>query len=93
MRHPASVDARRGLGSARAHFIDARLAQLPPGLALQWPGGRAGASVPSVLLKMHRRELLADLVSGRVGGLADAYVRGDLDIKGSLDHLIGAQQY
>ena len=84
MSHPASAHALRGLGGALACFIDARLAHLPPGLALQWPGGRAGASAPSVLLKMHRRELLAHLASGRVGSLADAYVRGDLDIEGSL---------
>jgi cyclopropane-fatty-acyl-phospholipid synthase len=70
--------------TALAQFIDTRLAQLPRGLALQWPGGRAGAAGPSVLLKLHHRQQLAQLAQGRIGDLADAYVRGDLDIEGAL---------
>ena len=70
--------------TALAQFLDNRLAQLPRGLALQWPGGRAGASGPSVLLTMRKRELLAHLARGRIGDLADAYVRGDLEIEGEL---------
>jgi hypothetical protein len=69
---------------AFARFIDTRLAGLPRGLALQWPGGRAGPEGSAVHLKMRRRQLLADLAQGRIGDLADAYVRGDLEIEGSL---------
>jgi cyclopropane-fatty-acyl-phospholipid synthase len=71
-----------------AHFIDARLAQLPLGLALQWPGGRAGTSGPSVLLKLHHKHQLAHLARGRIGELADAYVRGELEIEGSLSDVM-----
>ncbi len=67
-----------------SHLIDTRLADLPRGLALEWPGGHAGVSVPSVLLKMRKRQLLAQLVQGCIGNLADAYVRGDLEIEGSM---------
>jgi len=67
--------------TALAQFIDSRL---PPGLALRWPGGRAGASGPSVQLTLRHRLQLALLASGRIGDLADAYVRGDLEIEGAL---------
>jgi cyclopropane-fatty-acyl-phospholipid synthase len=69
--------------TALTQFIDARLAGLPRGLALQWPGGRAGPSGPSVVLKLRHRQLLAQLAAGRIGDLADAYVHGDLEIEGS----------
>lgn len=69
---------------AFARFIDTLLATLPRGLALQWPGGRAGPDGSAVQLTMRRRQLLADLAQGRIGELADAYVRGDLEIEGSL---------
>lgn len=65
-------------------FVDKRLATLPRGLALQWPGGRAGPNGSGVQLKMRRRRLLGDLAQGRIGALADAYVRGDLEIEGTL---------
>jgi cyclopropane fatty-acyl-phospholipid synthase-like methyltransferase len=74
--------------TAQTQFIDTPLAQLPRGLALQWPGGRAGASGPSVLLKLRHRQLLTHLASGRIGDLADAYVRGDLDIEGALTDMM-----
>jgi cyclopropane-fatty-acyl-phospholipid synthase len=66
------------------NLIDGRLAQLPRSLALEWPGGHAGASAASVLLKLRERQLLAHLARGRIGNLADAYVRGALEIEGSL---------
>jgi cyclopropane-fatty-acyl-phospholipid synthase len=70
--------------TALAQFIDSRLAELPQGLALQWPGGRAGANGPKVVLKLRHRELLAQLARGRIGDLADAYVRGDMEIEGAM---------
>ncbi|MDQ2779106.1 MAG: class I SAM-dependent methyltransferase [Pseudomonadota bacterium] len=69
-------------------FIDTRLAQLPGGVNLQWPGGQAGAPGSSVLLRLRNRQLLKYLASGRIGTLADAYVRGDLDIEGSLSDVM-----
>jgi cyclopropane-fatty-acyl-phospholipid synthase len=74
--------------TALAQFIDSRLAKLPRGLALQWPGGRAGSSGPAVLLKLHQRQLLAHLARGRIGDLADAYVRGELEIEGALSDVM-----
>ncbi len=67
-----------------AAWIEPRLAALPRRLAVQWPGGRAGAPGADVCLRMADRRLLAGLAQGRIGALADAYVRGDLDIEGSL---------
>lgn len=70
--------------AALSAMLDARLAQLPARLALQWPGGRAGTLAPAVLLKLRHRQLLTPLAQGRIGQLADAYVRGELDIEGAL---------
>lgn len=84
MSYPVSIAAANGRKGALGSLVDARLARLPPGLALQWPGGRAGAQAPSVLLRLHHRHLLLPLARGHVGRLADAYVRGELDIEGPL---------
>lgn len=65
--------------------LDHRLARLPRRLALEWPGGRAGAiGTPDVRLRLKDPRLLAWLARGRIGTLADAYVRGDVEIEGSL---------
>lgn len=58
-------------------------ARLPAGLALEWPGGRAGDPSPSVRLCLRHRRQLAHLAQGRIGDLAEDYVRGELDIEGS----------
>ncbi|HEY5719321.1 MAG TPA: class I SAM-dependent methyltransferase [Gammaproteobacteria bacterium] len=65
-------------------LIDARLARLPRKLSLEWPGGRLGARVADVHLKLADWRPLAWLASGRIGTLADACVRGDLEIEGRL---------
>jgi cyclopropane-fatty-acyl-phospholipid synthase len=72
------------MSATLAHRIDARLAHSPCPLALQWPGGRAGPATSSVLLRLRHRGLLAPLAGGRIGDLADAYVRGELDIEGTM---------
>ena len=69
---------------ALSAIIDSRLAQLPHQLALEWPGGRIGAATAAVRLKLRHRRSLAWLVQGRIGSLAEGYVRGDLDIEGAL---------
>ena len=70
-------------------LIDAQLMQLPCKLALEWPGGRAGTSAAPVRLKLHDSRMLASLVRGQIGHLADAYVRGLVDIEGSLTDVMG----
>ena len=57
--------------------------RLPRGLALEWPGGRLGNPGAEVRLRLRRLGLLSALARGRVGSLADAYVRGELDIDGA----------
>lgn len=74
--------------STLAARVDARLSQLPRTLALSWPGGRAGPACADVTLTAHRRRVLALLARGSVGGLADAYVRGQVDIDGALPDVI-----
>jgi cyclopropane-fatty-acyl-phospholipid synthase len=73
--------------AALAALIDNRLAQLPRPLSLQWPGGRAGpasSAASGVVLKLRDRRLLAPLAQGHIGSLADAYVRGDMDLEGEM---------
>ena len=70
--------------------LDQQLATLPTGLRLLWPGGSAGAGRPAVVLRLRRRHLLAQVAAGRIGDLADAYVRGELDIEGPLDAVMAA---
>ena len=64
--------------------IGSRLAHLPPELALEWPGGHLGDEDAGVRLKLRSRQLLVGLARGHIGHLADAYVRGDLEIDGAL---------
>lgn len=70
--------------------LDTRLASLPRGLALAWPGGRAGApvSAAAVQLTLRDRRSLAWLARGRIGWLADAYVRGEIEIEGTMDDVM-----
>lgn len=65
-------------------LIESRIEQLSRPLALQWPGGRAGAPDAPVRLKVREAQQLRWLASGHIGTLADAYVRGDLEIEGDL---------
>jgi len=74
--------------STLSALIDTRLSRLPQGLALEWPGGRAGAMTAAVRLRLRQRQLLARLASGHIGSLADAYVRGELDIEGELSDVM-----
>ncbi|MDP3082424.1 MAG: class I SAM-dependent methyltransferase [Rubrivivax sp.] len=70
--------------AALTALIDSRLAGLPRKLALEWPGGRAGSSQADVRLRLRDIRLLRALARGDIGHVADAYVRGQLDIEGSL---------
>ncbi|WP_411969302.1 class I SAM-dependent methyltransferase [Paucibacter sp. B2R-40] len=78
-------------------MVDTRIFEsLPCKLALAWPGGGLGAKAADVRLTLHDRPLLLGLARGQIGHLADAYVRGRMDIEGSLAdvmkvaaHLVG----
>lgn len=74
--------------STRTLWIDSTLAQLPRTLALEWPGGHAGTDSASVRLVLPDRRSLTWLLDGSIGPIADAYVRGTLDIEGSLDDVM-----
>jgi cyclopropane-fatty-acyl-phospholipid synthase len=67
-----------------AATLESRLERLPCALALEWPGGRTGHAHADVRLKLRHRQGLAWLASGQVGRVADAYVRGEVEIEGSL---------
>ncbi len=64
--------------------VDHALGRLPEPVALEWPGGRAGAAAAAVRLKLHDSRMLLSLARGQIGELADAYVRGMLDIEGEM---------
>lgn len=67
--------------SALGGLVESRL---PLALALEWPGGRAGAPGAKVRLRLADRRALRWLAQGRIGHIADAYVRGLLDIDGAM---------
>jgi cyclopropane-fatty-acyl-phospholipid synthase len=69
-------------------LIEHRMARVSKPLALEWPGGHAGRTDAPVRLKMRERQLLPKLAFGRIGSLADAYVRGDLEIEGRLSDVM-----
>lgn len=71
------------------HKLLQRLAQLPVPVALQLPSGeRLGAPHPAVTLLFHDDAALVGLVAGRIGGLAEAIVEGQLGFEGSLRDLM-----
>lgn len=68
--------------------LERRLQDLPCPMALTWPGGRAGAAQAALRLTLQRRSLLLALLHGRIGDLAEAHVRGELDIQGPMRELM-----
>ncbi len=74
--------------NAFSSLIDQRLERLPLKVALDWPGGRAGSGQPALRLTFHEPRWLGALARGQIGTLADAYVRGKLDIEGSMADLM-----
>lgn len=74
--------------SGLAGLIEQKLEGLPRPVALQWPGGSAGAQDAAVRLKLHEPRWLAALARGQIGAIADAYVMGELDIDGHMRDLM-----
>ena len=74
--------------NAFSNLIDQRLDQLPLKVALDWPGGHAGNGQADLRLRFHEPRWLGALARGQIGTLADAYVRGKLDIEGSMADLM-----
>jgi cyclopropane-fatty-acyl-phospholipid synthase len=74
--------------SVMSGLIERQLECLPRSVVLEWPGGRAGRQGADVTLKFDRPSRLADLARGEVGALADAYVRGEMEICGSMRDLM-----
>jgi len=59
-------------------------AQFSRPLALQWLSGRVGAPRAPMRLNANNAREFKGLATGRIGCLADAYVRGELEIDGDL---------
>lgn len=74
--------------TALSALISSRLTQLPRRLALEWPGGSAGAQAAQVRIRLPDRRSLGWLAAGRIGRIADAYVRGAVEIEGSMPDLM-----
>lgn len=74
--------------SGLAGLIEQKLHALPRKVAVEWPGGRAGTPDAEVRLTLHEPRWLGALARGQIGALADAYVRGQLDIDGSMRDLM-----
>jgi cyclopropane-fatty-acyl-phospholipid synthase len=83
-RHGGDTNAMAAI-SAR---INERLAGLPRRVALEWPSGQAGAQRADLRLVFNEARWLLPLMRGQIGLLADAYVRGKLDIHGSLSDVM-----
>lgn len=70
--------------SALPSLVEPCGAQFSRPLTLQWLNGKAGARLAPLRLNAHDARQLKALATGRTGSLADAYVRGELDIDGDL---------
>ena len=64
--------------------LNDRLQALPRRVALEWPSGKAGAQRADLRLVFNETRWLLPLLRGQIGLVADAYVRGKVDIHGSL---------
>ncbi len=86
---PAEARSRRTVAQAATErLLDAagqRLRRLSVPTAVQLPDGRRlGAEAARVTLRLHDARVLALLLRGRIGALAQAHVDGRLDIDGAL---------
>lgn len=70
--------------AALSNLLNRRLTALPQTVRVEWPGGQAGPGESLVRLRLRGPRWLAALARGRIGTLADAYVRGEVDIDGTM---------
>lgn len=80
----------RQVGRRLERAMSARPASGGASLAVAWPGGRFGPGDAAVVLKLRDSRWLTALAGAQLGDLAEAYVRGQLDIEGSLRDLMAA---
>ena len=74
-----------------ARIVEAKLAAHAPGLAVLLPGGgRLGAVNARVRLELADWAPLAHVASGRVGGLAQDWVEGRIELHGSMRDIAAA---
>jgi cyclopropane-fatty-acyl-phospholipid synthase len=70
-------------------LLERKLATLDPTMALILPGGaRLGAANAEVTLKLADLSPLADIASGQIGRVAQAYVEGRLEIEANMRDLM-----
>lgn len=86
----AGRQVERQVGRQLDKLMAARLGRGRQSLAVAWPGGRVGPGDAKVLLRFRETRWLAAMAQARVGDLAEAYVRGELDIEGSMRDLMQA---
>ena len=75
--------------NAPPHLTSSLTSHLSGPLALDWPGGRAGPANAPVQLRLRQKRQLIPLVRGHIGSIGKAYVRGELDIEGTLRDVMG----
>jgi cyclopropane-fatty-acyl-phospholipid synthase len=83
-------EVERQIGRRLEGMMAARLEGGARLLAVAWPGGRLGPGDAAVMLRLRDSRWLTALAGARLGDLAEAYVRGDLEIEGSLRDLMAA---
>ena len=86
----AGRQMERQVGRQLEKLMAARLDSGTRSLAVAWPGGRVGPGDAKVLLRFRATRWLTAMAQARLGDLAEAYVRGELDIEGSMRDLMAA---
>jgi cyclopropane-fatty-acyl-phospholipid synthase len=76
---------------ALARTIEAKIAAQAPGLAVLLPGGqRLGAADPRVRIELADWAPLAHLAAGRIGDLAQDWVEGRIELRGTMRDISAA---
>ncbi|MES2959590.1 MAG: class I SAM-dependent methyltransferase [Pseudomonadota bacterium] len=74
-----------------ARFVEAKLVAQAPGLAVVLPGGqRLGSTEAPVQLELADWAPLTHVASGRIGGLAQDWVEGRVELRGSMRDVAAA---
>ncbi len=74
-----------------AHIVEGKLAARAPGLAVWLPSGRRlGSANAAVQLRLADLAPLAHVAAGRVGGLAQDWVEGRIELHGTMRNIAAA---